>query len=161
MKFTVVYSSVHNPFSSMLLWKVPVCVETLNFEKHVVCLGRPVLISFKEAVEADLSWMILNGYYYNGIQFLICLFPSSRRFGRGQPTTLPLTLQLQGSPLHVALLPDVDPQPAGPGCVAPAKPHPERGGHQCQARGGGGGQEEGTLLTCHPSTPCLTTLVGV
>lgn len=56
--------------------------------------------------------------------------------------------------MPVPLLPDVDPQSAGPGPVPPAEPHAERGGQQCQARGGGGGQEEGTLLT--PFHPRLT-----
>lgn len=75
----------------------------------------------------------------------------SLRFSGGQPSAL--ALQPQKSPLPVAVLPDVDPQSAGSGSIAPAKPHPERGGQQCQARGGGGGQEEGIMLTCYPFHP--------
>lgn len=88
----------------------------------------------------------------------ICWFLISlslfRRFSSGQPSAL--APHLQGSPLPVAFLPDVDPQPAQPGPVSTAEPHPERGGQHCQARGGGGGQEEGTLLAWPPfQTPCL------
>lgn len=74
------------------------------------------------------------------------------RFGGQSPA---FTLQLQRPALPVTLFPDVHSQPARSSPFAPAEPHPERGGQHCQARGRGGGQEEGTLLTGHPSTPHL------
>lgn len=121
------------------------CRESFNLCDYIIFhFTNPLtLIIFLDVI-------YLTSMIFKTILFFLLL---SLRFSHGQPSAL--ALQPQRTPLPVALLPDVDPQPAGPGHVAPAKPHPERGGQQCQARGGGGGQEEGTLLTCHPSTPPL------